>query len=193
MAARTAAVTWRPTAPSLRNLAGFWTAVAVTGTTVSVARAAPDGRRVIGAALLLALTVGALAALVWNRPRFTRALAGATSPKLANWPPTAKQAEAARVAARADLRKVIGVGSGLGALAGLVPVFGAGVAAAGMAGAAGTYLVARAVRAHEEREGVVVLTAGRQGKERRRDVVLAVVPDRVRARRSGGRARAAQA
>ena len=162
---RTAPVTWRPTADSFRNLAVMWSglAVAATATAATVTDAA-----VLATLVGLALAGGLVTAVTVSRSRLTRALQAAGRPSIANWPPKPAERERSRRAGWANARKAAVVALVVGAVSGLVPVVGAGVAAAGWAGAVGSVVGWRTVRRYEGAEGVVVVTARPGRQERRR-------------------------
>ena len=167
--------TWRPTVQSMRNLALFWSVLAVTAGIISVARVQPADRVQLLVIYATAAAGGIAVAWVWNRSRIMRALDAALTPKLSNWPPTRGQRDAARRSASRDAGRACVIGAALGAIAGVVPVVGPGVAAAGIAGALGTAIVRSEVRGYERSHDRLVLTAGREGRTDA-TLVFGVVP-----------------
>ena len=168
-------VIWRPTADSTRNLAWFWGALGASAGSVAILRAGESDRRTVATVLALAALGGALVAVVWNRRRVMRALDDASRPRVANLPRTPAQRAAASRAANANLVKVTVLAVVVGLAAGLVPVVGPGVAAAGVAGVLGSLVVWRTVRRFERDNAMVVLTASRDAARQRQELVLGLV------------------
>ena len=162
---RPAPTTWRPTADSFRNLLIFWAVLAVAALPGAIVVAGPG----VMAALLTAAVVGGLAVtLTMSRARVTRALEGAGHPQLGNWPPRPRDRARARKAGWVNAGRAAVFAAVVGGLAGFVPLLGAGMAAAGWAGAIGTTVLWRTVRRYERDSGTYVVTARPERTERRR-------------------------
>jgi hypothetical protein len=162
---RPAPITWRPTADSFRNLLIFWAVLGLAALPGAIVVAGPG----VTAALLIAAALGGLAVtLTMSRARMTRALEGAGHPQLGNWPPRPRDRARARRAGWVNAGRA-GAGAAVaGGLVGFVPLLGAGVVAAGWAGAIGTTVLWRTVRRYERTSGSFVVTARPERSDRRR-------------------------
>lgn len=162
---RPAPTTWRPTADSFRNLLIFWAVLGLAALPGALVVAGPG----VTAALLIAAAAGGLAVTItMSRARIIRALKEAGHPKLSNWPPRPRERAVARKAGWLNAARAAVLAAVTGGLAGFVPMLGAGVSAAGWAGALGTTVLWRTVRRYERDSGTYVITARSDRSERRR-------------------------